>query len=142
MVSVQVTVDSDGAEERLDGLARAMRQPRELWDEVGDLFAENERQIFARGGSDSAWPGLSPRYARWKARNGGGQLMVRSGKLRDSLTRRPLGVEDIAGKTAQFGTDVHYARFHKNRRVVWVSRTQQSAWSARIRARLERMMAQ
>lgn len=128
MVRVIVTVDAGGVEQRLDTLTRAVTSPEPIWDALADEFVAGEREVFARGASDKPWPALTPRYARWKAKHHPGPLMVRTGRLRDSVTRRPLGVEQLTGTTATLGTDVPYARFNPNRRVVWMTKTRQAAW--------------
>lgn len=130
-----IQVQVEGVEQvisKLQNLEELARDPRKIWDALAEEFVASEREVFAQKRAGSPWRGLTPRYARWKARNGGGQLMVRSGKLRDSLTRRPLAVEKINSKTAELGTNVHYARFHRDRRVVWFDKTHREAWKARV----------
>lgn len=86
------------------------------WEVLADSFGRAERRQFASEGAygSGGWAPLSPRYARWKARAYPGQpILVRTGELRESLTRRPFGVEVIRPRFAIFGSDVDYGRFHQ-----------------------------
>ena len=90
-----------------DGLAEAVERPRELFNELADDFASRNRKTFA------------------------GDKLVETGKLRDSLTRRRLGVEQIGDREVTLGTDVEYAVYHRGKLGVWASRYEQ-AWRDRI----------
>lgn len=86
------------------------------WDRMADSFEQlNRRQFQASGRAASGgWAPLSPAYAAWKSRHYPGRpILVRTGELRESLTRRPFGVEVIRPGSMEIGTAVPYARFHQ-----------------------------
>ena len=66
------------------------------------------------GASGKAWNALDTEYQAWKiAHYGGVPTMIRTGDLyRDLITLRG-GPNHIGHKSAQFGTDIEYARFHQ-----------------------------
>lgn len=64
--------------------------------------------------SGAAWDPLSPKYGAWKAVNHpGAPLMIRSGKLFESLTNLRGSPNAIRRDSAEFGTRVEYAKFHQ-----------------------------
>lgn len=71
---------------------------------------------FATQGSlAGGWPPLSPEYGLWKATNQPGKpMMVSSGKLMRSVTRRDRLVQSMTNTSMRVGSDVHYAQFHQN----------------------------
>lgn len=86
---------------------------RPVWEKIADVFAAAERVHFASKGM-GRWKPLSPAYARWKAWNYPGQpIMVRTGALREQLTQRPFGVEQMSADRARFGTNLPYAAYHQ-----------------------------
>jgi phage gpG-like protein len=77
--------------------------------------AVNTKQFTSRGAYGSGgWAPLSPQYAAWKARHypGKGTLEL-SGDLRDSLTKRPFGIDVVKSDGMVIGTGVPYAPFHQ-----------------------------
>lgn len=109
-----------------------------VWDQIADDFAKGEARQFASAGAyaSGGWAPLSPRYAAWKARTHPGQpLMVLSGNLRDSLTRRPFGIEAIEPQSMTIGSDVDYGAYHQHgdpplpqRRVVELTESRRRQW--------------
>ena len=105
-------------------LYRTLRELREraddvspAWQKWGDEIVLEEAQQFALLGVrfGSAWAALSPKYARWKALHYPGKPIMRlTDRLMDSLTKRPMGVERVSSKSAEFGTDVPYAHWHQD----------------------------
>lgn len=87
-----------------------------LWDKLADRFASIERRQFDSEGAygSGGWPSLSPIYAAWKARHYPGKpILEREGDLRDSLTRRPFGVEVIEPGSMTVGSGIPYGAFHQ-----------------------------
>lgn len=87
-----------------------------LWDALANRFALVERRQFDSEGTygSGGWQALSPRYAAWKARHYPGKpILERTGDLRDSLTRRPFGIEVITPKSMTVGSGIDYGRFHQ-----------------------------
>ena len=86
------------------------------WEAMAEDFLSAEKAQFASSGATGSggWSPLSPRYAAWKARRFPGQpILVRTGRLRDTLTKRPFGVERIDPKQMAIGSDVSYGLFHQ-----------------------------
>jgi len=76
----------------------------------------NTQQFNSRGGYGSGgWAPLSPAYAAWKSKHHPGKpLMELSGDLRDSLTKRPFGIDVIKSDGMVIGTQVSYAPYHQH----------------------------
>ncbi len=86
------------------------------WEAMADDFQAAAQAQFASTGATGSggWAPLSPVYAAWKARRFPGQpILVRSGRLRDTLTKRPFGVERIDPQQMAIGSDVSYGLFHQ-----------------------------
>lgn len=109
-----------------------------VWEKLADRFARLERRQFAtEGGAYSGgWPALSPKYAAWKERHYPGKpILERSGDLKDSLTRRPFGIEVIEAGHMVLGSDVAYGKYHQagtdrmpQRRPVELSESERRTW--------------
>lgn len=108
-----------------------------LWDKLADRFASVERRQFASEGGygSGGWPALSPLYAAWKAAHYPGKpILEREGDLKDSLTRRPFGVEVIEPGFMVLGSGIDYGRFHQagdgvpQRRPVELPESERRTW--------------
>lgn len=89
---------------------------RRLWNVLADRFAKLETRQFDSEGAygSGGWPALSPAYGAWKAAHYPGKpILERTGDLRDSLTRRPFGVEVIETGHMVLGSGIDYGRFHQ-----------------------------
>lgn len=86
-------------------------------DEIARILAEDNRRNFeseGAAGSYGRWKPLSPAYARWKQRHyPGRKILVRTGKLSESLTRVPMGIQDATRDRITLGTDIYYAQYHQ-----------------------------
>lgn len=115
-----MTFEVDGDDDlilRLAGIRSRALDLRPAWPSVADAFADQEQRVFATQGAypGPSWAPLDPQYAAWKAANGfSPRILVRTGRLRDSVTVRPLAVEDFHEQYADLGTDVPYARYHQD----------------------------
>ena len=107
------------------------------WEEMARDFMGVEAQQFGSGGMFSGgWSPLSPRYAAWKAKNYPGQpIMVLTGALRDQLTKRPFGIEQIGPLDMVIGSDLDYGGYHQRgddpmpqRRVVELDDAHRRSW--------------
>ena len=74
------------------------------------------KQFDAEGSYTGArWAALSPPYKRWKAIHyPGRKILERSGLLRESLTQRPFGIDEVTDEFMVIGTGVPYGRWHQN----------------------------
>lgn len=108
-----------------------------VWNTLADRFASIERRQFAsQGGYGSGgWVALSPRYAAWKQRVAPGKpILELTGALKDSLTRRPFGVEVIEPGFMVLGSGIEYGEFHQRgdgvpvRRPVELPESERRTW--------------
>lgn len=86
------------------------------WEKIADRFAAFESRQFASEGraGSGGWAPLSPRYAAWKAKRFPGQpILVATGELRQSLTQRPFGIEEITPQSLTMGSGVEYGAYHQ-----------------------------
>lgn len=117
MVKIITTVKGGrGFATQLDRWTGNLKNMRPAYEAVADYQANEWAKQFRTGGAyyGTRWPALSPAYARWKAANFPGKpILVRTGRLRDSLTSRPLGIEEFSSKGVRLGSDVEYAQFHQ-----------------------------
>ena len=81
-----------------------------------DEIKKANRQNFATQGmaSGKAWNALDLEYQSWKIQNYGPlPTMIREGDLYRELTTLSGRANHIGLRSAQFGTDLDYARFHQ-----------------------------
>ena len=130
--------------------AAAVKDLRPVWEDIYDDFLKRERSLFtvegAQGsptrelgssGSWGPWAPLDPMYAaRKRAQGFGSKILVRTGRLRDSLTSRGAdAVFDPQPLSVAVGTGVPYAGYHQTgtrrmpkREPVRISETQARGW--------------
>lgn len=87
------------------------------WEELITWWALTNIEHFNSRGRRwrTPWPALKPRTREQKRRQGFlSDPMVRTTRLRDDLTRRPLGAEHITHDTVDVGTDAPYAKYHQS----------------------------
>ena len=119
---------------------RASNNPS-MFRALAARFKDSERKIFASEGQalGRRWAPLSPDYAAQKARSYPGQpILVRTGRLRDSLTKTPT--LRFRGNTMEIGTNVPYSQYHQNgegrnprRKHVGLTIGDQRAWREDVR---------
>lgn len=99
---------------RLTVIEQRTKNLRPWFDKVADAVAVAQMINFTGHGSlVGGWKPLSPQYAEWKHSHYPGPIMVISGKLMESLTKRPFAIERMTGRTLEIGSDVSYAHFHQ-----------------------------
>lgn len=76
----------------------------------------NQKQFDKQGAYYGAlWSPLSPKYGAWKARvRPGKPILEFDGTLRESLTQRPFGIDEITSKSMTVGTGLDYAPYLQN----------------------------
>lgn len=121
MSPVRVNFQTNGVEQVNKSLQRFQLDSRNvtpLWDSLSASFAYYMRRQFSSQGAElgTPWPDIqSRRYKALKDRYYPGQpVLVQKGILRDSLTRRPFGVDRTTKLSATFGTDIPYAKKHQD----------------------------
>lgn len=121
MAPVTITLEHNPAAIReLKKRIRGMRERSEdlspAWEALLDWFADQNTQQFLTRGARyrDPWPPLAAATIAEKERLGYPlDPLVRTGRLRESLTRRPLAVELITPSRVSAGTDVDYAKHHQ-----------------------------
>ena len=131
MLRLQFQVDGINQVNRaLVVASEAVKDLRPVWESVYDDFLKRERVVFAREGNYGSptremntpgpwgdWAPLNYAYAEQKKAKGfGSRILVRTGRLRDSLTQR--GHADavfVPGRmTMAMGTKVPYSGYHQH----------------------------
>ena len=118
-MAITVTVSAKGARgfvTRIDRWTINLKTMNPAYEAIANYQAAEWRKQFATEGSHfgTSWAPLSPGYRKWKAAHFPGQpILVRTGRLRASLTQRPLGIEEVTSKGIRLGTDVPYGQFHQ-----------------------------
>lgn len=117
-----------GLHARIDGDRRVRQLLSEMvdrtqgvepaWPGVGDVIASAMDDQFESEGVallGRPWAPLEPRYLRWKVREGyDPRRLHQTGAMRQSLTSRPMAIEEYFPTSARFGTDDEKAAFHQN----------------------------
>jgi phage gpG-like protein len=102
--SFTFTFDASGVERRLRRARERALDVSPALDGWADDVAEENRSEFASNGARFGRP--------WaELATGGPATLHDTGRLEESLTTRPFGVERITRDSAELGTDLFYARF-------------------------------
>lgn len=114
-VNIKIEVNASRAIIKMEQMSERAKdfKPVFRWAkrELGLMNGQN----FAAGGLPvGGWSPLDPKYAEWKSRNYPGRPdMIISKKLFNSVRNLDGPANKINKTTAQFGTDVEYAKFHQ-----------------------------
>ena len=114
-VEVRVHVHAESAIRLMRDMERRSKdfKPVFRWAKQ-ELERANEANFTASGLPAGGWAPLNARYASWKSTHFPGRPMMEiTGRLRDSLTRLVGPANKIDRMSAEFGTDVEYAKFHQ-----------------------------
>lgn len=143
-MSSSFTFDLNGVAEysaRLRRIRDRASNERTMFRGLVARFKNSERRIFQTQGAalGSPWRPLSPEYAQAKQRDYPGQpILVRTGRLRESLTERPT--VRFRGNTMEIGTNVPYSQYHQRgmgnnplRRHVGLTFGDRTAWTNDVR---------
>ena len=114
-VNIRVQVFAESAIRLMREMERRAKDFRPVFRWAKRELEKANKDNFDRSGLPvGGWSPLDARYGTWKATNFPGRpIMEVSGKLRDSLTRLDGPANKIRLTTAEFGTDVEYAKFHQ-----------------------------
>lgn len=94
-------------EEKLDRVSKIARDGSELWPKVGEVFAEQQRQIFSSGFN---WQPLAPATILQK---GSARVLVDTGALMEAATSEiPIESTPLYAKFGVRHGDVPYAHWH------------------------------
>ena len=152
----KLTMDVAGVKQLNRGLgviASAVKDLRPVWEDIYDDLLKRERTLFAQEGNIGSktremgegagvwgsWTPLNPVYAARKLAQGyGTKILVRTGRLKESLTQRSGAdaVFEIGPKALAMGTKVPYAGYHQTgtrrmpaREPLRISEVQARHWS-------------
>lgn len=117
MISLDIDVDARRAMARLAAMKTRSKDFRKVFNWARrELERENAANFASNGGrSGATWAPLDPGYGSWKAsRFPGAPLLVRSGNLFRSLVNLSGPPNSMGRMSAEFGTNVRYAKFHEN----------------------------
>jgi phage virion morphogenesis protein len=103
MTGVVITVDDADVRARLGALQAAGGDLAPVLDDIGAQLAQHVLLRFEAG----TGPGGTPWKPSARALAEGGQTLLDSGRLRDSITHR------VGGDTVEIGSDVVYAAIHQ-----------------------------
>lgn len=106
----------DQLKRQVQGMRERAQDVSPAWDALLTWFTEqNFEQWLGRGARyRQPWAPLAPSTVAEKFRAGLPlHPLIRTGKLANSLSHRPLAVEHITGGEVTAGTDVKYARYHQ-----------------------------
>lgn len=103
------------ARQKLVGMSERAQNVVPAWNVFLDWFTDGNRKQFGTQGKywRTPWRELKPnslaskRYAGWM-----GDILVRSGDLKRSVSDRPLGIERLAPHDMAAGTRNRYAAYH------------------------------
>lgn len=112
-------VDTSALRRRFAAMSRRSQDFRPVFKWVLKELQKAHLANFTREGTvDGApWKPLDPQYASWKLSNyGANGILVADGSLRRSLTVDSSrgAVRDVGFRTATFGTQIPYAKFHQS----------------------------
>ncbi len=116
---MQLLIEVDGDEQLNRVLTRFTDRIQDVtpaWDAIASVIAADEGEQFDSEGrfASGGWSPLSPGYAAGKQRHYPGKpILERTGVLRESLTRRPFGVERLSPQEMTIGTGVPYSKYHQ-----------------------------
>lgn len=106
-----------GARRELQAMRERAEDLRPAWDALLTWWAARNVTHFRSNGKrwKTPWKPLQPETLAEKLRFGyPSDILVREGDLRDSLTRRPLGIERLRPHDVEAGTAVAHAGFHQH----------------------------
>jgi phage gpG-like protein len=107
MVRIDIDVDDDAAQRMLSKMKMRAEDMIPVFKHAQSELEKANAENFATGGLPSGgWPPRTRKYA-WK-------IMVKTGKLADSLTSLTGPPNVITPTFAEFGTSVEYAHFHQS----------------------------
>jgi phage gpG-like protein len=117
-VLVEIDIDISDAKKMLEKISKRSKDMRPVWK-----YAKRELEVafsanFLSGGNlvpGGVWAPLDPSYAAWKAsRFPGAKKMFIDGSLfRSVADLSSSSINKITPLSAEFGTDVEYAKFHQ-----------------------------
>ncbi len=117
-VKTKVDIDTSKLRKRFVAMARRSDDFKSVFRWMFQQLQKAHMRNFQTQGAESGgvWKPLDPQYASWKTENyGANGILVRTGDLKNSLTMNSSrgAVRDMGARTAYFGTNIGYAKFHQ-----------------------------
>lgn len=115
MTEIKVQVDSKKAIALLKVIKKRANDVKPvLWKAKEWLGDANSQNFLLAGLPSGGWSPLDPQYASWKsARHPAAGLMIKTGRLFNSLSSLSGPPNLVESMSATFGTKVEYAKFHQ-----------------------------
>jgi phage virion morphogenesis protein len=118
MATSGITVSGTrGVKQRIRGIKVRASNAERAWPSVGAYLSRTANKQFTTEGAylGKPWKPLKPSYRLWKIRNGySRKILVQTGDMKRSFTKRPMAVEEYAPGFAIFGSDNQKAVWHHN----------------------------
>ena len=116
-VIVTIEIDEQNAEKMLERIVKRSKDMRPVWRYAKRKLESSFSQNFLSGGAlvPGGWAPLDGSYSAWKAVHfPGAKKMFLTGKLFRSVSElSDTSVNKINRLSAEFGTNVEYAKFHQ-----------------------------
>jgi phage gpG-like protein len=147
---LNISLSTEGARQLEGEIGRMVARIRDLspvWPEAYEMWRGHERTLFATQGRSAGllWPGLSARYAAWKARFFPGKtLLRRSDRLYASLTA-PYHSDQVYRpglRSLEVGTQVPYAAHLESGKGRWWQRPRERPVVVMSKAALQELAGQ
>jgi hypothetical protein len=117
-VTIRVSVEGlTGVKEHFEEMRQRAQDVSPAWEEFLNWWVvTNVEQFTSRGARwRTPWKPLAPSTVSEKRRAGYlSEPLVRTTRLRNAMTRRPLEVERVSATDVEAGTDLYYAKYHQS----------------------------
>lgn len=114
-IVIKTTHDIDQVNNYVDEMRDRVEDFKPVFEEMKDYLSNAwQRNFETNGSSVGGWAPLDPEYGSWKSVHfPGAPPMIRSGELFRSLGSLRGRENEINERSAQFGTNIEYAKFHQ-----------------------------
>lgn len=104
-----------GVQARISGMSARAENAEAVWPRVGSYLSRQINRQFVTEGAHFGrpWKPLQPSYRLWKIRHGySRKILVQTGQMRESFTKRPMSIEIYRKDSATFGSSNPKAGWH------------------------------
>jgi hypothetical protein len=117
-VVIRISVEGlTAVKDHLEDMRRRAEDVSPAWEEFLEWWVTTNVEQFSSRGARwrTPWKPLAPRTVAEKRRQGYlSEPLVRTTRLRNAMTRRPLEVERVTATDVEAGTDLYYAKYHQS----------------------------
>ena len=112
IIEITVRLENPQGFDRIDDMQRRMKSFRPIMNDIRQDLEEAWAHNFTEQGARyGGWKPLDPKYAAW--RGSPEPILIRTGRLFNSVRNLYGAPNDIKDHEAFFGTNVPYAKFHQ-----------------------------